>query len=780
MRRLRLMLPLSLITWLIAAPAVAQAPEAYAPRALTPDDYARAEKFLDYNVNPLVLRGSVRPTWVDGDRFWYRNAIPEGHEFVLVDPARRTRARAFDHARLAAALSRATGTTYEPFRLPFQQFELSPDGKTIAVDVDDRRYTCDVQGESCTASARPAARPANAVVSPDGTRAAFVRDHNLWVRELTTGRETPVTTDGVEHFGYATDNAGWTKSDRPVLVWSPDSKKIATFQHDGRKVGEMYLVETGTSHPRLEQWKYPLVGDEHIFMIERVVIHVDGPRVVRLKMPPDPHRSSLCDHVVCGGRWVDVEWSADSSRLFFLSTSRDHKQATLRVADVETGEVADILEERTPTFFESGFGRVNWHALPASNELLWFSQRDDWGHLYLYDLRTGQLKHQITRGSWNVLQVLLIDEKTRTIFFTGAGREPGDPYFRRLYRVRFDGSDLRLLTPEDRDHDVAFSPSNRWFVDNASTPTEPPVSVVRDLDGRTLVELERADISKLVEAGWTPPMPITVKARDGKTDLYGLLFRPSSFDPSKTYPIVNRIYPGPQTGSVGSRSFQAARGDAQALAELGFIVVSIDAMGTPMRSKSFHAAYYANMGDNGLPDQIAGMKELAARYPWIDLDRAGIYGHSGGGYAAADAILRYPDFFKVAVSQAGNHDNRQYEDDWGEKWHGLLERRSDGSTNYDDQANQNLAKNLKGKLLLAHGTLDNNVPPYNTLLVVNELIRHNKDFDLIVFPNRRHGFGNEPYMTRRRWDYFVRHLLGAEPPKEYRLRATDEAGRPRR
>ena len=287
--------------------------------------------------------------------------------------------------------------------------------------------------------------------------------------------------------------------------------------------------------------------------------------------------------------------------------------------------------------------------------------------------------------------------------------------------------------------------------------------------GKLLATLERGDISKLLAAGWKPPVPFTVKARDGSTDLYGLMFQPTNLDPARKYPIVNHIYPGPQTGSVGSRSFSAARGDCQALAELGFIVVEIDGMGTPWRSKKFHEAYFGDMGDNTLPDQVTGMKQLAQRNAWIDIERAGIYGHSGGGYAAAGAMFRYPDFFKVGISEAGNHDNRVYEDDWAEKWQGLLKKTPDG-TNYDSQANQNLAMNLKGKLLLAHGTMDNNVPPYNTLLVVNELIKANKDFDLLMLPNRGHGFGNEPYMVRRRWDYFVRNLLGAEPPQGYELR----------
>jgi dipeptidyl aminopeptidase/acylaminoacyl peptidase len=488
-------------------------------------------------------------------------------------------------------------------------------------------------------------------------------------------------------------------------------------------------------------------------------------------MPPDPHRSSLCDHVLCGGVWADVEWSADGTRLFFVSTSRDHKREQLREANPVTGAVRDIMEETTTTFYESGVGKVNWHALPASNELLWYSERDDWGHLYLYDLTTGQLKQQITKGPWVVLQVLRIDEKTRTILFTAAGKEPGDPYFRHLYSVKMDGTHLTLLTPEDADHNLTLSPSGKYFVDSYSRPEVPPVVVLRDLNGRLLLTVEKADISQLLATGWTPPTPFAVKARDGKTDLYGLMFRPTNFDSTRKYPIVNYDYPGPQSSSVGTRSFVAARGDHRALAELGFVVVALDAMGTPMRSKSFHEAWYGNMGDNGIPDQITGMKQLAQRYPWIDINRVGIWGHSGGGFSSADAILRYPDFFKVAVSEAGNHDNREYEDDWGEKWQGLLKQLSDSTTNYDNQANQLQAGNLKGHLLLAHGTTDNNVLPYNTLLVVNALIAHNKDFDLLLLPNRRHGFGSEPYMVRRRWDYFVRWLMGVEPPREYQMYA---------
>jgi dipeptidyl-peptidase-4 len=757
-----------LLTTALGPQLRAQQPVVDPVPVLTAADYARAEQFMTWKTAPLVFGASIRPTWLKDNRFWYRNTTSNGFEFVLVDPAKRTKTSAFDQTKIAQALSAAADTTYDGFHLPFTTFEYSADAKAISFDVGSRHWRCDLLGNGCAEDSRSDGR--NAITSPDGKRAAFIRDWNLWLRDLATGRETQLTTDGAKDFGYATDNAGWTRSDRPVLAWSPDSRRIATFQQDQRGVGEMYLVETRVGHPSLQAWKYPLPGDSVIPTIQRVIIDVDVPRVIRLQMAPDQHRSTLCDHIACRGEWADVEWTPDSRQVAFVSTSRNHQHEQLRVANAETGAVRDVLEESVPTFYESGTGRINWHLLSATNQVIWFSERDDWGNLYLYDLQTGQLKHRITSGPGNVLQVLRVEERTGTIYFTAAGREAGrDPYLRSLYSVRLDGSHLRQLTPEDGDHDISLSLDGQYLVDSYSKADVPPITVLRDPAGKVLMPLEKSDISRLVATGWTPPMAFTVKARDGKTDLYGLLFRPTGFDSTRQYPIINNVYPGPQTGSVGSRSFVASRGDTRALAELGFIVVQIDAMGTPMRSKSFHAAYYGNMGDNGIPDQVTGMQQLAQRYSWIDINRAGIYGHSGGGYASLDALLRYPDFFKVAVSEAGNHDNREYEDDWGEKWHRLLELQTDGKTNYDDQANQNLARNLKGKLLLAHGTMDNNVPPYNTLLVVNELIKANKDFDLLLLPNRTHGFGNEPYMVRRRWDYFVRNLMGAEPPREYEM-----------
>jgi dipeptidyl aminopeptidase/acylaminoacyl peptidase len=724
------------LVFLIAAAASSLAAQ---QRTVTAADYARAERWMSYNVNPLITGGVIRPNWLPDDRVWWRDSTSTGSELVLLEPATVLRKRC----------------------------DNVPDRCGLPADSG---FGGGRGGRGGGRGARGSGRPPE-TVSPDGRYGAFIRDWNLWVRDTHTGQETQLTRDGVTDDGYATDNAGWTNSDRAILVWSPDSRKIATFQQDQRHVGDMYLVSTKVGHPELRAWKYPLPGDSVIPTLRRVIIDLSaGPsaaKMIALQLPPDPHRSTLCDHIACrGGDWSDVEWYPDASKLAFVSTSRDHKHEVLRVADASTGSVRDVLQETVPTQYESGNGRVNWHVLPASNEVIWFSERDNWGQLYLYDLTTGQLKHQITTGEGNVTQLLRIDEQTRTLYFQGVGKEKGrDPYFRHFYKIGMDGRGLTLLTPENADHDVSLSPSGKYFVDNYSTPTVPPTSVLRDANGKLVATLGKVDISRLLSAGWKPPIPITVKARDGKTDLYGLMYAPTSLDSTRKYPIVNHIYPGPQTGSVGGRSFNAARGDAQSLADLGFVVVEIDGMGTPWRSKAFHDAYYGNMGDNTLPDQIAGMRELARRYKWIDVNRAGIYGHSGGGFATADAMFRYPDFFKVGISESGNHDNREYEDDWGERYQGL---EKDG--NYDDQANQNIAKNLKGKLLLAHGTMDNNVPPYNTFLVIDALIKANKDFDLLMLPNQPHGYGNESnYMTRRRWDYFVKNLLGAEPPKEYEL-----------
>lgn len=747
----------------------------------TEQDYARAEQFLSYNVEPFVDGAMVRPNWTNGEKLVYLATTKNGNEFLLVDPVKKTKVAVFDHQKLAEALSKATGKTYQTYKLPFQTIALSSDEKSFQFFADEKSWTYQIdKNELGVGRASAATRPFGAEragaqagsQSPDGKKMVFIKDWNLWLRDIASKKETQLTFDGVKDYGYATDNAGWKSSDRPIVRWSPDSKKLTTFQQDQRHLSDMYLVTTNVGSPTLKAWKYPLPGDKEVAKLRRVVIDIENPKVISLQIPLDDHRSSLSDDIVDGGQLADIDWNADGTEFAFLSTSRDHKISKLQIANASTGVVREVFTETVKTQFESGVNAINWRYLPKTNEILWYSERDNWGHLYLYDSKTGKVKNQITKGNWLVGRLLRVDEKSRTLWFTGHGREKGNPYFAYLYRVGFDGKGLTLLTPDAGNHQVSFSPAFNYIVDTYSQPNVPGVTVLRDLKGKQIEELGRTDISRLLAKGWKAPDVVQMVAADGQTDIYGLVFTPTKMEAGKKYPVVDYIYPGPQGGSVGSWSFSASRSDHQALAELGFIVVVIEGTSNPYRSKSYHDMAYGNMGENTLPDQITAIKQLAQKYP-MDLDKVGIWGHSGGGFATAAAMFRYPDFFKVGVSQAGNHENRNYEDDWGERYNGLLV-----NSDYEAQANQNHAKNLKGKLMLAHGMMDNNVPPYNTYLVVDALNKANKDYDLVLFPHSAHGFGpNNPYMTRRRWDYFVKNLLGVEPPKEYNLRGTNQLQR---
>lgn len=693
---------------------------------LTADDYDRAVAMMSSSVNKLI-DSDIRPQWLPDSRLWYSCKKDGETEYKLFDPAK---------------------------------------GKMLKSDSRSELFDL----ASAESSSR---RPSRyRTVSPDGKYEAFIRDWNLWIKEVSTGEEKALTEDGIKDFGYATDNAGWKQSNRPILSWSPDSKKIATFQQDQRHVSNMYLVKTQVGAPELMEWKYPLPGDSAIIQIFRVIIHIEGePGLVRLKMSSDDRRGTLCDDISCEGGFDDISWSEDSEHLVFVSTPRDHKQANVRMADCESGEVREIFEEKVATQFESGERSINWEYLSRTKEIIWYSERSDWGHLYLYDSETGGLKNQITSGNYLVREVLKVDQVNRQIYFIGSGKEEGvNPYYRYLYRVDFDGGRLTLLTPEKGDHSVRLSPDGLYFIDTYSEADVPPVCEVRDTDGKLIKLLEHTDISRLEASGWKAPTPFTVKSASGDWDLYGLMFTPTRAVPGKKYPVVLYIYPGPQGGSVRGWSFRAARGDNQALAELGFVVVALEGSCNPGRSKSFHDACYGNMAENTLPDQISGLKQLNELYDFMDLDRVGIWGHSGGGFATGAAMFNYPDFFKVGISESGNHDNRNYEDDWGERYNGLEVEDDNGVSSYEAQANQVHAGNLKGKLMIIHGGMDDNVPPYNTYLVVDALIKAQKDFDLIILPNARHGYGRDgAYIMRRRWDYFVRNLLQAKPPKEYKI-----------
>lgn len=690
-----------------------------AQQVYTPQDYQNAANMLGGNLAKYIDRGTVNATWLPDGNFWYKVLTPAGSEYVWIN---------------------------------------SKDGK--------RKTAADLKSLLPSYAAPKTNRGTrDEVVSPDGTKSVYIKDWNLFVKDKANGKEIALTTDGVKDFGYATDNAGWTHSSRAIVLWSPDSKKIATFQQDQRHVSDMYLVKAKVGAPELQQWKYPLPTDKEIIKIQRIIIDVETGKTIRLKTPADDRRGTLCDDISCSGSFDDNEWSADSKTLAFVSTPRDHKKATLKIADAVTGDVRTVMEETVATQYESGQGAINWKYLPETNEFIWYSERDNWGHLYLYDATTGKVKNQITKGDFVVTRILKLDAKNRIIYFEANGKETGrNPYHNYFYKADFAGKKITLLSPADGNHRISISDDGKYFVDNYSQTTVPNVAELRDMNGKLISVLEKADITRLTAAGWKAPVPFTVKSAANNWDLYGIMYVPSNLDAGKKYPVINYIYPGPQGGSISSWDFAATgRQDHQALAELGFIVVALEGSCNPNRSKAFHDACYGNMFENTLPDQVSGLKQLKERYAYLDLDKVGVWGHSGGGYATGAAMFNYPDFYKVGISESGNHENRSYEDDWGERYIGLMDK-----DNYEKQANPANAKNLKGKLLLAHGGMDDNVPPYNTYLMADALIKANKSFDLLILPYARHGYAADGYyMMRRRWDYFVTHLKSAVPPQDF-------------
>jgi len=762
-------------------------------------DYRRAEQMLDWNASRMVSGDSVAPQWLpDGNRFWYRNKLAEGAEFVLVDPVANVRRLVFDNARLAAAMSLARDTSYDPVKLPFSTFTFVDGERAIEFKASKRLFRCQLASYSCAVrDTLPDDRPF--VISPDSVWEAFIHQFNVWLRPRNGADSMQLTTDGTAEWWYGNGPPRpyqMMRNDtiqRPSLRWSPDSRKIAVSRQDARGVERMHYISYTPQRPRHFSQPYALPGDT---VVPLPSVHVltlpanlaanggnGGRRNIAdqvtnspVKLPTRPNQISLGGGGGGFGGQADSTWSRNSSRVHFTFLTRASKALYLVEADPATGEAKVLAADSAKTWVEtSPQDPPSWY-VTEDGEVIWWSERDGWAHLYRM-AQTGTVRNQITQGAWPVGAVRHVDETAKQIYFTARGREPGRfIYYAHLYRVNFDGSGLTLLTPEDADHRIDFSPSGKYFVDIQSRIESPPVTVLRAApDGRVLRKLEQADVTRLKAIGWTPPEVFQVKARDGITDIYGTMFKPSDFDSTKKYPVIDHIYPGPQIGSVGQWRFTTG-GEERAIAELGFIVVEIDHLGTPLRSKAFHDNYYGNFHDNGLPDHVAAIKQLGARYPWMDLDRVGIYGHSGGGFASTDAMLSFPEFFKVAVSSAGNHDNRSYNIYWAEKYQGLMKRDTvRKSDNFESAANKTYAKNLQGHLLLMHGDMDDNVHPAMTIQLVNELIKANKDFDLIVAPDRAHGL-NEPYFIRRRWDYFVRYLAGKEPPREYEIKRPEGVG----
>ncbi len=773
----------------VAAQAVvAQATPAvtpYAPATVSETRYSRADRLLAWHLDDLIIGDAVQPNWMaGGSRFWYRTGTADGPQFMSADPVRRTRSPLFDRDRLASALSMAADTAWTGRKLPFRTFEFLPgsDEGTIRFNAVSRGFTCDIRAYTCLVGDSVVSR-IPFVRSPDGEWEAFIHEHDLWVRSTEDSDSTQLTTDGEELWSYGLTKArpGQIISGaprQPVLQWSPDSRRIAVERMDERGVLEIPLYSSTKPRPKGYTYPYPLPGDSIIPRFDIHIVDIGARSNVRVQLEPQPYLTFSATGMR-DSTWISVKWKEGGERLYFTHATRGAKSITLYEADLSTGGTTPLVGDTADTHVELNLdivgGLPNWDVVNGGADVLWFSERDGWGHLYRF-APDGTLKNRVTSGGWAFGDLVAVDEARGRVVFTARGMDPDRlPTLRALYSVGLDGSDLRTIGGEDADHAVRSTPDGRFLLDVYSRPDVPPVSVVRDPSGTVVMELERADIDRLGEAGWSPPRLFEYVGRDGVTRINGLMHLPSDFDSTKAYPVVEYIYPGPFIGSVGSWNFGGGgsgvggRAGQDALAELGFVVLQMDHMGTSLRSKAMLDQYWGNMGDNGLPDHVAALRQLSARHAFLDLDRVGIYGHSGGGFASTDAILRYPDIYKVAVSSSGNHDNRSYHAAYAEKYQGLLVAdTAKGTNSYANQVNASLAENLEGRLFLMTGDMDDNVHPAMTIQLMDALIKANKSFDFLLLPDRAHGL-NEPYVIRRRWDYFVQHLLGAIPPRDFQI-----------
>jgi dipeptidyl aminopeptidase/acylaminoacyl peptidase len=718
------------------------------------DDYERANK-LPSLVRNKVFKSTVSPHWFAGNtRFWYRNDLADGaREFVLVDAVKGKRELAFDHARLAAALSRQLDKKYVAAHLPFTTLAPVGDGTVLRFDVAGKTWRWDrttnelkedkptkarTDATELVALQRPKRGGKSDGTSPDGKWVGFIENNNVYVRPRAPGGEkVALSKEGTAADGYG-----------GRIYWSPDSTKLVVFRTRGVEDRKVYLIESSPRNqlqPRLHTLRYPKPGDDrpiskpHLFdLASRKEI------VIRDDLFPNPWSIS------------QLRWEAGSGRFTFLYNQRGHQVVRLIAVEAGTGKATAIVDEQSKTFIDYAH-KMFVHHLPATNELIWMSERDGWAHLYLYDTKTGKVKNQITRGNWLVRGVEHVSEKKREVWFRAGGIHPKQsPYHIHHARVKFDGTGLVVLTAGDGTHTIDYSPDDRFLLDTYSRVDLPPVTELRRVaDGKLVCKLEEADVTALKKTGWRPPERFVCKGRDGKTDIWGIIHRPTNFDAEKKYPIVESIYAGPQ-GAFVPQGFSSWH-RAQSMAELGFIVVQIDGMGTSHRSKPFHDVCWKNLGDSGFPDRILWIKAAAAKYPFMELSRVGVYGNSAGGQSALRALLAHGDFYKVAVSVCGCHDNRVDKIWWNELWMGWPI-----GPHYREQSNVTNAHKLTGKLFLIVGELDRNVDPASTMQVVDALVRANKDFDLLVVPGGGHGIGGA-YGARRQRDFFVRHLLGVEP-----------------
>jgi len=754
--------------------------------------YQRAAEIQAANAHRWILNESIVPHWIPGrDRFWYKRELAEGHVFTLVDAATGAKAAAFDHAHLAKALGEKTGKSFDPNALPLYNLTIDADG-VVRFTALGHAWRFD-RAEALSEEASPRG---NYALSPDGKLGIFSRDSNLWVEDMTTGAQTRLTVDGETYYAYgAPPAARILSSPTPYVVWSPDSTRILTAQTDDRQVLDLPLIDFAPQdgiRPKVLHTRAALPGDANTTTFRLVIIDVSTGRQTAVRYPAVP-AVRMNDSPMEGNRaW----WGAGSKVAYFVDVERGEKAVHVLAVDAGSGEVRELFSENSDTYVELGsdvYEAASILPLPKSNQLIWYSERSGWAHLYLYSLTTGKLIRPLTHGNWLVRNILGVDENHREVYISVAGRTAQkNLYYREIAKVNLDTGVMKVLSSSDADHEVleqggisnvqadreiiagadpkslvGFAPSGNYFVETVGTASMPAKTVLRDSEGKLIATIEAGDASR-VPRFWRWPKMVSLTAADGKTQINGLVFKPSDYDPAKKYPIIDCIYGGPQIAYVPTSFAHGAYLDAASLAELGFVTVMMDGRGTAQRSRAFHTASYGRVETaSNLDDHIAGIRQLAAADPAIDVSRVGITGFSAGGYMAAGAMLRYPDFFKVGVAASGNHDQRLFWNTWGERYEGYPV-----GDNYKRQANSTYAANLKGKLLLIHGLLDIGVHPAALFQLEQALIDHNKDFDLLLFPRSHHDLPG--YGTRRIWDYFVTQLALESAPHEFPLKSNQD------
>jgi dipeptidyl aminopeptidase/acylaminoacyl peptidase len=737
----------------------------------TAADYTRAES-VHSRLDGLVIDAVDTAAWIgNSTRFWYRKSVKGGWEFDVVDAATLQKKPAFDHAALATSLASVSGRAVDAHKLPITVLTYSPDERTVDFSLDTLRVTCTIADARCARTEMGGGRggrggrgglarfggglygdtaqfPNLPRVSPDGKTEATVRNFNVFTRAVGTRDWKPLSTDGSEVNAYSLQS----------FAWSPDSKKLAAYRVRPGFKREVHYVSSSPEdqiQPKDVRRLYNKPGDV-LDIDQPVLFDLGSRRQFEISNSLFPNAYDV----------TNLAWRADSRAVTFEYNQRGHQAYRVIEIDANSGATRAIINEETPTFFEYSAKKFRFD-LDDGGETIWMSERDGWNHLYLYDGKTGRVKNQITKGPWVVRGVDRVDTTARQIWFRASGMYAGkDPYFIHYYRINFDGSNLTSFTEADASHSVSFSRDGQFYIDRYSRVDLPPIMEVRRTsDQKLLMAVEKADASALLATGWRPPEAFAAKGRDGTTDIYGVMVKPTNFDAKKKYPVIEYIYAGPHDSFV-PKTWGVQYG-MQAQAELGFIVSQIDGMGTSNRSKAFHDVAWKNIGDAGFPDRIRWHRAVAAKYPWYDVSKVGIYGGSAGGQNAMGALLFHPEFYKVAVSFAGCHDNRMDKIWWNEQWMGWPI-----GAQYDSSSNVVNAYKLQGKLLLLVGELDENVDPSSTLQVANALIKANKSFDFFMFPGGDHGVGRRgplaPYGDRKQWDYFVHNLLGAEPPDRNR------------